>query len=539
MGHRLASTALKWRIPGRWWGGYALALVGVALATVFIGLVLGRVQMANISMLYLIAVLAAAVAFGSGPAILASVAAFLAFDWFFVKPYFSITVADPDEWLTLLLFLLTAFVTGQLAAAQRQRAREAQEREREAVVLYDVTRIMSEPDLDQALRTVATRLCDELGLVAVVIDLTDRVLPAVHTAVGDPQAIRSIQSRNAVASHILSDGPAPSARSRGRPGTWRRIVPPSRTRPRSDAKLYRVTVAGTEQRAGTLSLIQSSASPGFGPSDDRLLSAVGVQLGLAVERARLRREATEAEIFRRADELKTALLNAVSHDLRTPLASIITAAGSLRQEDVTWTDEDRRDLARDIEQEALRLNRIVGNLLDLSRLEAGGLRPEKSWYDLGALIDDVIGRLRQVTSQHLLIVDIPEDLPPVPLDYVAIDQVVSNLIENAVRYTPLSTEIRITARRAGPAVRVEVADRGPGIPPAALPRLFEPFFRIATAAPGWRGTGLGLAVAKGLIEAHGGVIWVENRPDGGACFGFTLPLDATTLRSCVLQAGTE
>jgi two-component system, OmpR family, sensor histidine kinase KdpD len=214
----------------------------------------------------------------------------------------------------------------------------------------------------------------------------------------------------------------------------------------------------------------------------------------------------------------------VSHDLRTPLASIIASAGSLRQDDVNWTNDDRHEFIRTIEHEAGRLNAIIGNLLDLSRMEAGILRPEKGWYDLGALVDDVLGRLRPITARHDVEVDIPEDLPPIELDYVEVDEILTNLIENAVKYTPPGGEIRVAARQAPGEVEVEVADRGPGVPPDALPRLFDPFYRTEDARRQRKGTGLGLAVAKGLVEAHGGRIRGENRAGGGARFVFTLPL---------------
>lgn len=510
------------------WLGYVAALGAVGLVTGLIAVLVGRLPIANISMLYLIAVLATAVACGSGPAVLASVAAFVTFDWFFVDPQYTFAVANPSEWVSLLLFLLTAIVTGQLAARQRQRAREAREREREAVVLYDVVRLMSDPDLHRALQAVATRLAEELALAAVVIELAADGQQAAPIAVGEPWAIQLIRSRNVVESHVLSTGQLPSTTSRGVPGTWRRIVPPyaRSLKLKSDqGRLHQVPVMELGQRQGSLLLVRHARAQEFSPGDDRLLSAVGAQLAGAVERARLRRDATEAEILRRTDDQKTALLNAVSHDLRTPLASIITAAGSLRQEDVCWTDEDRRGFARDIEQEALRLNRIVGNLLDLSRIEDGSLRPEKGWYDLGALVDDVLGRLRTMTAQHRLVVEVPEDLPPVPLDYVEIDQVLSNLVENATRYAPPGTEVRISARRVDREVHIVVEDQGPGIAPAALARVFRPFCHIDTAASRPHGIGLGLAIVKGLIEAHQGRIRVENRPGGGARFAFTLPLD--------------
>ncbi len=515
----------RWqRIVRVQWAGYVAALAAVALVSGAIGLILAYISIPNISMLYLIAVLASATAFGSGPAILASVAAFLTFDWFFVEPPHTFTIANPSEWLALLLLLLTALITGQLAAGQRRRARQAEQREREAVVLYDVVRLVGAPDLKSALNAVAERLRRELHLVAVAIELMDNHDTTVREVVGDAEAVRVMSS---MPTELLSEGEAPSRERRAAPGRWVRVVPPHLpgVAPRAgDEDVHVVPVKSQGQSAGTILLAHPPGAPDFDPADDRLLSAVATQLGLAVERRRLRREATEAEALRRTDELRTALLNAVSHDLRTPLASIMASAGSLLQKDVPWTEGERDQFAGAIERESGRLNRIVGNLLDLSRIQAGSIRPELDWYDLRALVDDVLGRLRPITAQHHLVIDVQKDLPPVPLDYVEIDQVISNLIENAVKYSAAGTEIRISARRDGEEVRVEVADRGPGIPPEALPLLFKPFSRVEGEGPRPKGTGLGLAVARGLVEAHGGRIWAENRRGGGAEFAFSLPL---------------
>lgn len=360
---------------------YVATLAAVALCTAVIGVVEARGHVSNISMLYLLVVLASAILAGRGAAIAASVAAFLAFNWFFVQPLHTFQVGDPDEWFALLVFLVTAGITGQLAAQLRDRARVAAARERETVQLYG-------------------------------------------------------------------------------------------------------------------------------------------------ERERLRQQATSAEVLRRADELKTALLGAVSHDLRTPLASIIASAGSLRQTDVDWTPAEREAFVADIEGEARRLERIVANLLDLSRMESGTLSPERGWYDLAALIDDVLGRLRTVTARHAVHVDIPDDLPPVPLDYVEIDQVVSNLIENAVRHTPAGTNVWITAERADASVAVSVADDGPGVPIELRGRLFDAFARAGDRRGTQGGAGLGLAIARGLVTAHGGTIAADARPGGGTVVRFTLPLRA-------------
>jgi two-component system sensor histidine kinase KdpD len=516
------------------WVGYAAALGAVALVSLFIGFVLGQVTLANASMLYLIAVLATAVACGRGPAVFASVVAFLTFDWFFVSPVHQWTVGDATEWLSLLLFLLTAIVTGQLAAGQRERAREARVREREALLLYDVVRLMGDSELDDALEAVADRLRHELHLVAVGVELLRPGGEAVRIAAGDAAEVQLLRAGGNASTRVLQGGRGPLTTQHATPGRWVRIVPPTRPTP-ADPDLPRerfdvVPVKVGDRRAGSLFLVHPPTGRSLTAADDRLLSAVAAQLGHAMERDRLLKEATEAEILRRTDQLRSALLSAVSHDLRTPLASIMAAAGSLRQPDIEWTSEERLGFAQGIEEEAERLNRIVGNLLDLSRIEAGSLRPEKGWYDLGALVDDVLTRLRGITARHRVQVTVPDDLPPLLLDYVEIDEVIYNLVENAAKYAPADTEIEVEVevvvepRRDSGAVQVSVADRGPGVPPAALAHLFEPFYRVSDGTPRPQGLGLGLAVVKGLVEAHGGRVWAENRAGGGARFVFVLPI---------------
>ncbi|HEY3118747.1 MAG TPA: ATP-binding protein [Chloroflexota bacterium] len=514
------------------WLGFMAALVSVALVSGLLGLIERKVPVGNLLMLYLIPVLAVATLFGRGPAVATSFAAFLAFNFFFVEPRYTFTVADPGELLALLLLLATAGVTGQLAGAQRRQAQEAREGEREAVFLYDVARLLDDADAAAALGAVAERLRLELGVACVRIEINgdDRYRPLQATAGEDG----SLEGYGAVgvAGHVLVDGAAPTASRPGGPGRWVGLVPPRRPgsfRASRDDRFYVVPIRADDERVGAMLLLRPADALQFTARGNRLLAATAGQIGHALERDRLRGDATEAEVLRRADDLKTALLHAVSHNLRTPLASILASAGSLLQQDVRWTESQKLDFAETIEQEAQRLNHIVGNLLDLSRMEAGGLRPEKSWYDLGTLIDDVLGRLRPLIGKRQVSVDVPEDLPPVPLDYVEIDQVLSNLLENAVKYTPTDAEIRIGVQLLDGQVQIEIADRGPGIPRGALPHLFEPFYRAATNGSSPQGTGLGLAVAKGLVEAHGGRIWAENVAEGGARFLFTLLLtDSTT-----------
>ncbi|MDA8218293.1 MAG: ATP-binding protein [Dehalococcoidales bacterium] len=507
--------------------GYVVGLATVAVISGLIGLVSSYVRIANVSMLYLTAVLAAAVVYGRGPAVLVSLSAFLVFDWFFTQPEHTFTVADPAEWVALLLFLATAVATGHVAAGERRRAMEAEQREREAAVLYDFVRLMNDPDLGRALCSLAERLRSEFALDGVAIDIDHGRTRARATA-GEEGALEiAVLARNAPAK-FLGEGRLPTGEQRGTPGRWVRIRPPhlpGRAVTGSMDRLHVVPIRIGDRQVGQIALMRSPRSPHLSNLDDRLLSTVAAQMGTAVENTRLRQEAIDAEVLRRTDELKSALLNAVSHDLRTPLSSIIASASSLRQQDVAWTEEDKQEFAAAIEEEALRLNQIVGNLLDLSRIEGGTLRPEKGWYDLGALIDNLLGRLRPLVATHPVKCEVDDGLPPVFLDYVEIDQVLSNLVENAAKYTPAGTEITVSAKLEGDNLRVEVVDRGPGVPPADSTRLFEPFYRPQVPGPRPKGTGMGLAVAKGLVEAHGGRIWVSSREGGGARFVFTLPID--------------
>jgi two-component system sensor histidine kinase KdpD len=496
--------------------GYAAALAAVALVTVVIAAIEARTQVANISMLYLMAVLGAATLLGRGPAITASITSFLAFNWFFVEPIHTLSVGDPKEWFALVLFLVTAAVTSQLAADQRDRAREATDRARDATLMFEVARVLGDPDIDTAVAAVAERLRQGLGVSGVIVELEDDGVPR-RTIAGDATAVQGANI-GSLAAWIPSPRSATGAGAR-----WIRVMNPhvSGSSPR-DERVNAVPLQAGGGRIGTLAIVRASPRPRS--ADDRILTSVATQLAGAIDRSRLRQRATDAEILRRADELKNALLGAVSHDLRTPLASIVASAGSLRQTDVRWTDAERESFLSDIEHEARRLSRIVSNLLDLSRMESGTLHPERTWYDLAALIDDVVGRLRPLTQDHRVEVRVPEDLPPVSLDYVEIDQVLSNLIENAARHTRPGTAIAVSASVEGGEAIVEVSDDGPGVPKDALDRVFEPFFRGPSGGTP-RGTGLGLAVARGLVEAHGGHISVRNRPDGGAVFRFTLPIE--------------
>src|SRR5256885_2801256 len=361
---------------------YVAAVGAVAITTTLIGVVVGRAQIANISMLYLVAVLVVAVAFGRSAAIVASILAFLTFDWFFVPPTHQLVVADAQELFSLALFLMTAVATGTLAARERARAQEAEHREHDAKVLYEAAFLMAEPDLEQALVAVAEHFRAALDLDAVSIEADAEILPRPAIAARDETARAGLR---ATGSELrLMDPSAPSR-------TVRLVGPRSAPAGRR-ARVVPIVAAGV--RVGRLVVLPRVSAAERGPAGERVLAIAAAQLGLTIERGRFRKEATEAEVLRRSDDLKTELLHAVSHELRTPLASILASAGSLRQHDVDWTERERDEFASAIQDETVRLDRLLGSLLDLSRIENGTPGPHQASHAVGALAADVAGRMR-------------------------------------------------------------------------------------------------------------------------------------------------
>lgn len=508
-GQRLAAG---WRRVLAALPGYLAAALAVALVTAMIGAILSLAPIGNTSMLYLLAVLATAVRFGSGPAILACVFAFLAYNWFFVNPSHTFTVHDPAEWLALGLLLITGVITGQLAASLQRRAEEAQRREREAVALYDLTRLLAdELELQAALDRVCQRLAAELGAQSATIELA--------STAGQAEGLESSSRRSTATTWKL----VVLDRRRDVAGVrWLRLLGENRWRRGRGAEFLVPLMVG-DRRVGQLALHfdQPDAMPA--PHQTRLLAVVGPQLAAAIERARLRREANDAEVLRRTDALRAALLSSVSHDFRTPLATIKASAESLLQTDVAWDEAELREFAATIDREVEYLNRLVENLLDMSRIESGALRVERELHPVDELVRDVVARLGSVLDGRAVTIETSADLEPVPLDYTLIAQVLSNLLENAARYTPAGTPIRVELGRTVEGVKVCVVDAGPGVPPEERDKVFDKFYRVQRRRDGPRGTGLGLAVSKGIVEAHGGRIWVEPAPGGGAAFCFTLP----------------
>jgi len=529
-----------------------LAFVGTMLVTGFIAAFQLYPRIPNISIAYLLVVLALASTRGRYASILASLVAFLSFDFFLVPPLYVFTINRIEEWIALFVFLVTAILTSQLAVSLRQRAEQASRRERETRILYDLVRVTNrEDEPEHQLHAIAQAIVDVFSSwgvhdCAILQPDASGTLRVQASAYQPVEQIMLSSDEKAIASWVMTHGRsmglydddslATTTSARFVQRVVVRITKEGRTVRRS---LRLIPLKTGQQVVGVLRLRILDDSSQLA-KDERLEEEQDQpnartaffwtfleQASSLIERARLRRENLRIAVLQRTDELRAALLSSVSHDLRTPLASIKAAASSLLQEDVQWDEETKRSFARSIEREADRLNRLVSNLLDMSRIEDGAIKPEKEWYMLPELVQDVLGRLRPLLQGRVVNTQVPADLPPVELDYMQIDQVLTNLIENAVRYTPKDSPIEVSAHSNGTQVVISVADRGPGIPPADLERVFDKFYRVLDGKPNTghpSGSGLGLAVSKGLVEAHAGRIWAEPREGGGVVFSVALPL---------------
>jgi len=513
--------------------GVAASMMGVLLASLGAEVARPILGIVNIPLVYLIVVVAVATIWGLWPALLTSLLAVVALDLLFVPPVGLLTVANPGDWLTLLFFLAIAALTGRLAAGARARAEEAQRRERAMAVLYDLgTALIGEGDLGVILPDIARRAARAFGLGACHITLPDADdHPHVVAAFG-PWAEADSRGAQAIVRQVLATGQLATVYEPSRPsnGSGTPHPAPAIRRPvgASWAALYLpLTVAGAV--VGVMRVARSGDAPPFDAEDERILTAFTQQAALAIDKMRLAERARQAATLEEADRVKTALLSAVSHDLRSPLAAIKTAVTGLLDPGAALDAHGRVDLLDAIDVETDRLTRLVANLLDLSRLQGGALRPHKEWADIAEIVVSVVDRLAPRLPDHPIRVDAPDDLPLVPIDYVRIDQVLSNLIENAAAYAPPASAITISARAERGGVLLRVRDRGPGILPTERARVFAPFYRGPATDGRAPGSGLGLAICKGIVDAHGGSIEIEETDGSGASLAVWLPGGSATL----------
>jgi two-component system sensor histidine kinase KdpD len=480
--------------------GYLGALAGLVLVTLAMWLARSTLTLAAIALVYLLAVLCAALWWGMGPAVAGSVLAFLALDYLFVPPLFSFTIAAPSEVVSLVVFLTVAVITSRFAAWARARAREAEARARESRALLRLSDAIAEAGSAEAVvQAIAALTASVLGVRSCALLLPD-ALGVLHARAwapaGDPCDLT--REEEGVAAYV-----------------WREQTPvPHRS------ALY-VPVRIGAQRVGVLRIGPRPDGRPLPAAERQLLRTLAAAAAAAIDRRRLQDAAAQAEVLRKSDELKNALLNTVSHDLRTPLATLKTGITALLQDDLSWSRQEQRETLAAANEEVDRLTRLIDNLLDLSRIEAGALRPDRQWYEIGELIAQSVRRAAARLRDHDVTVAVSSGDLPLCVDYVQIQQVLANLLDNAARYSPAGAEIHVTGCVEGDAFVIRVRDQGPGIPLAEAERIFSKFYRIGRRRDG---TGLGLAICKGLVEAHGGRIAVENPGRPGAVFAVSLPL---------------
>ena len=488
-----------------------VAAVGVsALSTGITLLLFGRDQLPDVVMIYLLGIMLVSSRFRMGASVLAAFLSVAAFDFFFVPPYLTFAVADFRHATTFIVMFVVAIVISGLTQRVRNEASAARERELRTATLYELSReLAGAQDSQSVIQTAAS-----------LIEKVFRSKVTVFTPEPDGRVARVYASSTAgeVSERDLSIAAWVRA-NQHEAGLGTGTLP-------GGATLY-VPLTASGGVVGVLGLTPDEPQRFDHVDQRRRVDAFAAQMALAVERARLAEETEKARHEIEAEQLRSSLLSSVSHDLRTPLAVITGSTSTLLQGGAGIPEATRQDLLKTVLEEAERLNRLIRNLLDMTRLESGAVKVKKEWLPLEELVGSALGRLDARLTGRDVHVALPRDLPLVPCDAVLIEQALINLLENAAKYS--TGPIEISAAIRGSEVVVEVADRGPGIPAGEEKRVFEKFHRAAREGSA-EGVGLGLTICRAIVSAHGGRIWVQNRAGGGASFQFALPIEGEAPR---------
>ena len=492
-------------MPHRPFTRYALSILLVAAATAMSFLIDPLLSQTNLVMFYLLAVVVAAIYLGRGPAVVTSILGVLAFDFLFVPPRLTLVVDDAEYVLTFLALFGVGFVVSQLTAQLRERADAARLREQENATLYALSRDLAiASTLDEILHALKTNAA--LMFARQVAVLLPAGMERRMNEIGKEKSVLDEDER-AVATWAFEHGQAAGRDTDTLPAAQWRFMPLK-------------TARGI---LGVIGVAPSESAQNLSPAQRRLFETFASLAATAIERAQLADKAQHAQVVQATEDLQNALLNSISHDLRTPLVSITGALTSLQEDGAMLDERAHQALLENAREETERLNRLVGNLLDMTRLEAGALHLKREPSDMQDAIGSALEQLKRRLRGRDVRVDVPNDLPLVSMDFSLIVQVLVNLIDNALKYARRNTPIEIRARAQPNQIQVQVMDRGVGIPSPDLPRVFDKFYRVQHPDL-VSGTGMGLAICKGIIEAHGGTITAENRLGGGALLTFTLPL---------------
>lgn len=512
--------------------GFVWAVAGTLAATGVFWLFRFSLDKGQASLLYLPVVIACALRFGFAPALVGAGLSFLCWDFFLIPPFYAFALADPRDWLSLVIFLIAAMTTARLASEARGQTEAAQAREEETRTLYQASEaISSEVEAARLLPGLAERvvhICRATRCVILRRAESGALLPvaAVSTEPLGPDVYRLIAQLSQAAGerYQIIGFDAAHLWTKALEGMH---VPGSRASKTPEIGVY-VPLRAQGSLVGVLHVGPRADGKPFTEQDQHLILALANHAAVVIARQTLADEAAQATALREADTLKDALLSLVSHELRTPLAAIKAAASGLRSRGAVWPESARAEAVETIDVEADRLTILVSNLLDLSRLEAGAWNPSKDWCDLLEIVGTALDRLPALDADRVQVMA-GDDLPLICADYVQIALVFTNLLQNAAKYTPVGSPIHVSfspTEAMPPAVRVDVRDFGEGITPGDEEAIFSRFHRSARHAGGTvHGTGLGLALCRAVVGAHGGRIWARNAAPGeppGAIFSFLL-----------------
>ncbi|NOT10369.1 MAG: sensor histidine kinase KdpD [Methylococcaceae bacterium] len=487
--------------------GYIWAIVVTLSSALLARLMFGRFELANLSMFFLLGVVFTATRFGRGPSVLASFLGVAIFDFFFVTPYYTFSVSDSQYLVTFLAMLTVGMVISNLTANVRSQAKVAAHRERRATVLYAMSKdLATSQNEDEIVRTAVRHLYTEFSSRNVILfpDADGRIVYPKGRILPESLCAADLSVAQWVMDHNEIAGKG------------------THTLPGAEAIYF--PLSNEESVLGVLVLLPVNLRRIFLPEQQKLLDTFLRQIAQAITRVRLAEHARITQVDIEAERLRNSLLSSISHDLRTPLATIVGSASALVEEDDALKPEDKRELSRAIYDEAQRMSSLVNNILDMARFDAGAVALNKQWYPLDEIIGTVLTRLQKRLGGRPLSVKLPPGIPMIYVDAVMIEQVIMNLLENTLRYTPEGSPVEIMAEVSSDAMEFSVADQGPGIPAGSENHLFEKFYRVRHEAA-QSGVGLGLAICKAIIGAHGGNIQAQNRPTGGAVFSFVIPLD--------------
>jgi two-component system sensor histidine kinase KdpD len=478
-----------------------LTILACSATTLLATPLLGTLDLANIVMLFLLTVLLLSVTLGRVAAVLAAVLSVLLFDIFFVPPRFSLAVSNLQYLVTFAVMLITALITGQLAAGLKQKAKEAQVREQRTQALYEVARQLAGTLAPEQVAEIARQFVrQQLNAEALILDVAGSPLDA-------EQGIASTPCR--VETHLVK-----VAQESGHP------VRHDELSVDGYASLYLPLRASMRIR-GVLAVAFPADVPELLPENQSLLEALASLVAIAVERLHYVEVAHTTQLDMVSERLRSSILSALSHDLRTPLTALVGLADSLSLIKPPLS-APALETAQAMHEQASRLAGLVSNLLDMARLNAGNVTLRREWQPLEEVIGSSIKLLGSALSAHPVRVALPADLPLLAFDAVLLERVFCNLLENAAKYSPDGAGVEIGAEVVGDFVNVRVCDHGTGFPATKHEELFNMFVRgeVESSKPG---TGLGLAICRAIVEAHGGQISAENRQEGGACVTFTLP----------------